>query len=182
MINLVGNHIYLAALEKVHCRQLWNDIEYDFTNLTEPLNIGHSIDKADDWFLDIQNNQGKTHIRLGIFLKSNKVIGDIALQDINWRNRSCTLGFGIAKLENRSKGYGTEAIGIILDYAFTNIGLERISANTLEQNIGAQNILCGNGFVLEGNERQSEYFAGKRWDRFNYSILRDEYLEKHMKK
>lgn len=142
--------------------------------MTEPLNIGHSISKADAWFDDIQREQGNKHIRLGIFLNNNIVIGDIALQDIDWKNRSCSIGLGISKKEYRSKGYGTEAVKIIIDYGFNNLGIERITANTLEQNEGAQRSLEKCGFILEGRERKAVYFAGNRWDRLNYAILREE--------
>jgi len=164
-------------LEKEHCRQLFENFEYDKDNITEPLNIGYSIMKSDDWFEDIQNKQGKTNIRLGIFLLDNTVIGDVALQDIDWKNRSCSLGMGFARIEHRNKGYGGEAISLMLEYGFDNIGLERISAITLEQNISAQKSLEKAGFICEGRERKSVYFAGKRFDRLCYAILVDEYHE-----
>ena len=49
-MKLEGNRIYLAVLEKDDCRKIWDDFEYDFQSITEPLNIGHSITKADNWF------------------------------------------------------------------------------------------------------------------------------------
>ncbi len=178
MIKLEGKNIYLAALERENCARLWKDYEYDGEAMTEIMNIGNSVEKADEWFEDIQKKQGKVHIRLGIFLTDGTVIGDVALQDIDWKNRSCTVGLGIARLSNRSKGYGSEAVSLLVEYGFNNIGLERISAQTLEQNIGAQKSLTKCEFIKEGIEREAVYFAGKRWDRLNYAILRDEYSKK----
>lgn len=175
MQKLCSNNIYLATLEKEHCRRIWDDFEYDFEAITEPLNIGHSSSKADLWFDEIQRDQGNKHIRLGIFLLDGTVIGDVALQDVDWKNRSCSIGLGISKMEYRSKGYGTEAVRIIIQYGFNNLGLERITANTLEQNIGAQRSLEKIGFIIEGRERKAVYFAGRKWDRLNYSLLREEY-------
>ncbi|WP_202710337.1 GNAT family N-acetyltransferase [Sporosalibacterium faouarense] len=176
MVKLVGKKIYLSVLEKEHCKKLWEDFEYDFESKTEPLNIGHSISKSESWFEEIQNDQGKKHVRLGIFIKEDdSVIGDIALQDIDWKNRSCSIGLGFSKKRYRCKGYGTEAVNIIMEYGFNNLGIERITANTLEQNIAAQKSLDKNGFVLEGRERKAVYFAGQKWDKLNYSILREEF-------
>lgn len=175
MLRLCGERIYLSVLEKEHCKSLWDDFEYDYETMTEPLNIGHDNSKAYEWFEEIQKYQGNKHIRLGIFLNDGTVIGDIALQDISWKERSCSLGIGISKIKYRSKGYGTEAGKLLLEYGFNNVGLERISANTLEQNIGAQQSLKNLGFILEGKERKAVYFAGKKWDRLNYGILREEY-------
>ncbi len=99
----------------------------------------------------------------------------VALQNLDWKNRSCSIGLGISKLEYRGKGFGTEAVKIIIQYGFDNLGLERITASTLEQNIGAQRSLEKIGFVIEGRERKAVYFAGRKWDRLNYSLLREEY-------
>jgi len=175
MLEINGNRIYLAVLEREHCKKLWDDFEYDFDSLTEPLNIGHSSVKADKWFDEIQDVQGEKHIRLGMFLLDGTVIGDVALQDIDWKNRSCSIGIGLSKKEYRSKGYGAEAVKAIIDYGFSNVGLERITASTLEQNIGAQRSLEKCGFILEGKERKAVYFAGKKWDRLNYAILSEEF-------
>ncbi len=176
MVKIEGRKIYLSVLEKEHCKKLWEDFEYDFETKTEPLNIGHSISKSESWFEEIQKDQGEKHIRLGIFInEDDSVIGDVALQDIDWKNRSCSIGLGIAKKKLRGKGYGTEAVKIMIDYGFNNLGLERITANTLEQNKAAQGSLEKSGFVLEGRARKAVYFAGQKWDKLNYSILREEF-------
>jgi RimJ/RimL family protein N-acetyltransferase len=175
MVKLHGERIYLGTLEKEHCKILWDEFEYDFTNKTEQLNIGQSIEKADEWFEQIKKEQGNTHIRLGIFLNNGKIIGDIALQDIDKKNRSCSIGLGLSKLEYRNKGYGKEAVRLILEYGFNNYGLERITANTLETNIPAQRSLEKLGFKLEGKERKAIYFAGEKYDRYVYGLLIEEY-------
>ena len=125
-MRIQGDNIYLKMLERKDCKTLWNDYEYDFKNPTEEFNIGHSDEKSEKWFDEIQNLQGNTNVRLGIFLANDIVIGDIALQDIDRINRNCSIGIGIAKIVNRSKGYGGEAVRLMLDYGFTYLGMERI--------------------------------------------------------
>jgi RimJ/RimL family protein N-acetyltransferase len=175
MVKLQGKNIYLGTLEREHCKILWDEFEYDFENVTEQLNIGHSIEKAEEWFEQIKKEQGNSHIRLGIFLNNGKIIGDIALQDIDTKNRSCTIGMGIAKLEYRNKGYGKEAAKLLLEYGFNNYGLERIKASTLEINIPAQKSLEKLGFKLEGKERKAVYFGGKKYNKYIYGLLIEEY-------
>lgn len=175
-MKLEGQHIYLAMLERKDCKTLWNDFEYDFNCPAEEFNIGHSNEKADGWFDEIQKLQGNQNVRLGIFLNDGTVIGDVALQDIDRVNRKCTVGMGIAKIANRSKGYGREAITLMLYYGFRFLGMERISANTLEINIGAQKALERCGFILEGRERKAVYLNGHQYDRLCYSILKEEYM------
>ena len=175
MLKLQGRDIYLATLEREHCKQLWNDYEYDWANPTEPPNLGHSAEGADAWFDEIHKAQGQRHLRLGIFLNDSAVIGDVALQDIDRANRCCTVGMGIARLANRGKGYGQQALALILDYGFRFLGLERVSASTLAPNTGARRSLEKAGFVLEGTERAAVYLDGRKVDRLNYALLRDEW-------
>ena len=175
MLKLQGKNVYLAVLERKDCKVLYEDFEYDFDNPSEMLHIGHSVEKSNEWFDEIQKLQGRENIRLGIFLNNGTVIGDIALQGIDDKNRSCSIGMGMAKIENRNKGYGKEAIRLILEYGFKNLGMERITASTLEINISAQKSLEKSGFKLEGRERKAVYFGGKRHDRLIYGILAGEY-------
>jgi len=82
---------------------------------------------------------------------------------------------GITKISYRSKGYGQQAIRLILKHGFEFLGLERITANTLESNLGALKSLAKTGFILEGVERQAVYLNGKKYNRLNYAILKAEY-------
>jgi len=176
MLKLKGEKIYLAALERADCKKLYEDIEYDFNNPTEYIVIGQSIENADAWYEEIQKLlKDNVNIRLGIFLNSGEVIGDVALQSVNEKDRSCSIGIGIAKIENRSKGYGTEAIKLILNFAFSNLGFERIEAETWEINPACQKALEKLGFVLEGRARKAVYFGGKRFDMFKYGLLIEEW-------
>jgi len=175
MITLQGEKIYLATLEREHCKKVWEDTEYDFEQLTEPFIVGRSSANADRWFDEIQELQGNTHIRLGIFLPDGTVIGDVALQNIDWKNRSCGVGVGLTKLEYYGKGYATDAVKTMLRYGFGHLGFERISSSTQENNTGAQRLHEKCGFTLEGRERKARYFAGKRHDRLIYGLLAEEF-------
>jgi len=177
MVKLQGEKVILATLEREDCKKVWQDTEYDFEHLTEPFILGRSSANADAWFEEVQKAQGTAHIRLGIFLPDGTVIGDIALQDIDWQNRCCSLGYGLTKLEYRRKGYATDAVKTMLRYGFCHLGFERISSSTQENNIGSQRVLEKCGFTLEGRERKARYFAGKRYDRFIYGLLVEDYME-----
>ena len=178
MLKLQGRDIYLAALEREDCRKLWSDFEYDFDCPAEAFNIGASIEKADAWFDEIQKLQFNTHVRLGVFLNNGTVIGDVALQDIDRANRGCTIGMGFAKLEHRGRGYGRQAVGLMLSYGFGFLGLERVAADTLDINMKARRSLAACGFTLEGRARRAVYLNGQYHDRLYYAILKEEYFSK----
>jgi len=176
MIKLQGKDLYLAALERKDCKKIFEDNEYDFDKPFETTLFGGSVENSDEWFDEIQRLlKSDVNIRLGIFLNDGTVIGDVALQDIDRVNRSCSVGIGMTKAENCKKGYGTQALRLILEYGFYNQGIERITARTMELNVPAQKMLEKLGFVFEGRERKATYFCGNKYDNLNYSLLVDEY-------
>ena len=173
-MKLHGKDIYLDTLEREHCRTIWANTEFDLSAPYESLNVGLSVENADTWFDETQQKQGKTDLRLGIFLEGEP-IGDVALQGIDWTNRSCSVGMGFAKLEHRQRGYGRQALALILEHGFCRMGLERITADTLQGNLPAQKSLEGAGFCLEGCQRMAVYLNGQKLDRLNYAMLKHEY-------
>ena len=58
-----------------------------------------------------------------IKLENDEMIGTVGLEHINQINKSATLGIMIGEKENRGKGYGEEAINLLLDYGFNYLNL-----------------------------------------------------------
>ena len=77
----------------------------------------------------------------------------------------------------RGKGYGTEAIMIMVDYLFLSRELMRVQATPDVSNIASQRALEKAGFTKEGIIRKSAFNRGKWCDDCLYSILREEWKE-----
>ena len=77
----------------------------------------------------------------------------------------------------RGKGYGTEAIMIMVDYLFLSRELMRVQAMPDVSNIASQRVLEKAGFTKEGIIRKSGFNRGKWCDDCLYSILREEWKE-----
>jgi RimJ/RimL family protein N-acetyltransferase len=86
------------------------------------------------------------------------------------------IGYAMLPSE-RNKGYGTEAIAIIVDYLFLSKQLERIQATTDVTNQSSQRVLEKNEFKKEGTIRKAEFIRGQWRDEYLYSILREEWKE-----
>ena len=85
---------------------------------------------------------------------------------------------GYALLPNeRGKGYGSEAIRIMVDYLFLSKNIVRIQAETHPQNIASQRVLAKAGFKKEGIVRQSFFSRGVWRDTALFSVLREEWKE-----
>ena len=86
------------------------------------------------------------------------------------------LGYALVPSE-RGKGYGTEAVKIIVDYLFLSKSIVRIQVQTDEENKASQRILEKSGFKKEGTIRKSFFLKGEYRDQALYSILRSEWNE-----
>jgi len=84
------------------------------------------------------------------------------------------IGYAIIPSE-RGKGYGTEAVKIVIDYIFLSKNIVRITAKTHPDNIASQKVLKKAGFKKEGILRKEMFFRGKWNDSALYSILREEW-------
>jgi ribosomal-protein-alanine N-acetyltransferase len=77
--------------------------------------------------------------------------------------------------EERSKGYCTEAVQLILDYLFLSKNVERIQASTHLENKASQRVLENTGFKREGIMRKALFSRGHWQDGALFSILREEW-------
>ena len=100
-------------------------------------------------------------------------IGVIALNSIDWVNRMAEVELLIGEKRYWSKGYGTEAIKLIAQYAFNRLGLHKLWAGVYAENIAIQKTLTKAGFMPEAILK-NELFLNSRWqDRVYFSILKE---------
>jgi RimJ/RimL family protein N-acetyltransferase len=80
-------------------------------------------------------------------------------------------------LGERGKGYGTEAVQIMVDHLFLTKDIVRIQAVTNVENVPSQRVLEKAGFVREGTLRRVSHTEQERGDAYIYSIIREEWKE-----
>lgn len=105
-------------------------------------------------------------------------IGNIALDNIDYINRSAALTIIVGDKAAWGKGYGREAARLICDHGFTTLNLRRISAGTFEDNAGFRRIAQYLGMVEEGRRRQEAFKLGRYVDVVEYGLLREEFLHR----
>jgi RimJ/RimL family protein N-acetyltransferase len=108
---------------------------------------------------------------------TNAIIGDICLSDIDKINRSAMLGIGIGKDENRDKGFGKEAMILMLKHAFIDLNLESVNLGTYEYNKRAIHLYEKIGFKKVGRHRNAKIVGNKFFDDIIMDILSSEYFE-----
>lgn len=111
-------------------------------------------------------------------LENDEFIGDIMLMYVNHFHRDCYVGIGIGNRAYWGKGYGSDAMNVILRFAFMELNLHRVSLDTLGKNTRAIRSYEKCGFVIEGQRRRAEQ-RGTRDDIVAMGVLRSEWLEKN---
>ena len=86
------------------------------------------------------------------------------------------IGYSLVPSE-RGKGYGTDAVGIMVDFLFLSKSIERVQACTDARNVASQRVLEKSGFKREGTMRKYLFIRGEWRDAYLYSILREEWRE-----
>jgi RimJ/RimL family protein N-acetyltransferase len=108
-------------------------------------------------------------------LEDNRLIGSVGLGGIDWVARNCWVGIGIGEREYWGKGYGSDAMDLILRFAFASLNLKRVSLDVFEYNRRAFLSYCKCGFKEEGRLRQWMQRGGERFDLIFMGILREEW-------
>ncbi len=112
-------------------------------------------------------------------LEDDRLLGDITLSVINWGSREAFTGIAIGAREFWGKGYGTDAMQVLLRYGFIELNLRRVSLTVFEFNQRARRSYEKVGFRPEGCQRQFIQREGRRWDIIYMGILREEWMEDH---
>ncbi len=110
-----------------------------------------------------------------------KLIGNIGIVHLDWANRNGDIGILIGEKGCWSKGYGTEAITLLLGYMFDELNLERISLFCDIENLRAQRCYEKCGFSKEGVLRHHRLQGGKYRDDVTMSILKQEWIDRKAK-
>jgi RimJ/RimL family protein N-acetyltransferase len=105
----------------------------------------------------------------------DRLIGTAAVQRIEWANGNAFLRLGIGAAEDRGKGYGTQALRMLLRFAFAELNLFRVSAMVPEYNETAIALLEKFGFMQEVCRRKALERDGRRWDLYVFGLLKDEW-------
>ena len=102
-------------------------------------------------------------------------VGNTGLHGIDHRNRTAVFGILIGEADRRGKGYGTETTRLMLDYAFTALGLHSVMLTCFEFNLAGQRAYRKAGFKEFGRRRECRWMGGRLWDEIYMDCLASEF-------
>ena len=121
------------------------------------------------------NNSKEEYAMVIVTKDEDKMIGTVSIEQINFINRTGTLGIFIGDKDYRDRGYGTEAIKLILEYAFQYINLNNVMLTVMSYNDRAKRCYEKCGFKEFGRRHQSVYMDGKYYDTIYMEVLKENF-------
>ena len=180
---IIGNRIRFRGVER-------SDLPTFVKWLNEPevkqgVMIHHPFSQAEEenWYEEMIKLPIDQHV-MGIEARETdtedgeeqwKLIGSLAFNEIDWRNRAAEFGIMIGDKNYWNRGYGTEAVRLLVNHGFTTLNLNRIFLRVFENNPRAIRAYEKAGFVHEGRLRQAEFRDGKYIDVLMMGVLKDEF-------
>ena len=175
---LTGKLVRLKALEiEKHAAALerWvQDSEYSRLLNIEPAALWPAK-QMQEWF---EKEFKADTIFFGIHsLEDDRLIGDTTLGGFDWTAGNAWVGIGLGERGYWGKGYGTDAMRLVLRFAFRELNLNRVSLDVFEYNPRGIRSYENAGFKHEGRGRSWLMRDGRRWDMVYMGILRSEWKE-----
>lgn len=177
---LVGERVYLSPMNLEDSEKFtkWMN-DFNVTDYTGR-SCGLTTLEGEKAWLNSALNSGEPLFSI-IKLENDELIGNTGLMKIDNIRKTATLGIMIGEDENRSKGYGTEAIRLLLDYGFNYLNLNNIMLEVFSFNERAIKSYKKAGFKEIGRRREAYYLNGKYYDEVYMDILAKEFTESYIK-
>ena len=107
----------------------------------------------------------------------DRLIGKAVVEWIDWTNGNGFIRLGIGAAEDRRKGYGSQALRLLLRYSFGELNLYRVTAVVPAYNEGAIRLFQNFGFMEEIRRRKALNRDGEFWDLLSFGLLNSEWRE-----
>lgn len=109
-------------------------------------------------------------------IEKNEFIGGCSINSVDWKNSVATIGIFIGCKEYRGRGYGTDAMRVLMDFIFMQMNINKIRLIVYSFNDAAIKCYEKCNFKIEGVLRQEIYKDGEYHDKISMGLLKGEYL------
>lgn len=176
IVNIIGDLVALGPMRRdlVPLYQRWINDFGTVRNLGIPP-TPMTLDAETTWYDGLQRGNDR-EIAFTIYERATwRPIGSMALHGVDYRNRTAEFGIMIGEVDARGRGFGTEATRLMLDYAFTALGLNNVLLSVFAYNAAGLKAYEKAGFREMGRRRESILMAGKLWDVIYMECLASEF-------
>ena len=131
---------------------------------------------------ELLNSIKKEKIFAVRLLENDELLGNAGFKSVGEIHRTAEMGIMLGNPKYQRKGYGMEAINLLLDYGFSFLNLRNISLNVFEYNEVAYNLYKKAGFKEAGRLRKAVEILGKTYDVIIMDMLKEEFQSVYIKR
>ena len=172
MITLKGKNIYLRALEPedlefIHAVENDESI-WGISNTQTPYSkflIKQYLENAHKDIFEVKQ------LRLVISSYDEVPLGMIDLFDFDFKNSRAGVGVLVKEPNDRLKGYGREALKLLIDYSFTHLGLHQLYCNISEENETSIKLFTNQGFKKIGLKKDWKSVNGSYKNEYLFQLI-----------
>lgn len=161
MKTLIGDSVCLRALEPEDLEfvlAIENDESiWNLSNTQSPFSrfvIKQYLENAHKDIYEVKQ------LRLVIADKKGDALGLIDLFDFDFKNKRAGVGIVIKEDSNRGKGFGSEALSLLINYSFTHLGLHQLYCNISDDNQQSMQLFKKQGFISIGLKKDWNFING----------------------
>lgn len=168
---LTGDAVALTALRHEDRDRLFEWINSpELVRLSAPFRPVHAP-AHEDWFAALARDRSR--VAFAIRRRADgRLIGVVQLIDIDPVHRNAEMIVRIGEVAAQNQGHGTESIRLLLDHAWRDLNLHRVTARAFASNGRAIAAYGKAGFVIEGRLREAAYIDGAWVDLVIIAALR----------
>jgi len=169
-----GERVYLSPYspEDIELYTKWMN-DSAVTDGLGDTNVQFNLINEKEWIDDILKKAEPAFAIVSA--ETDKAIGGIGLFEIKPVHRSASVGILIGDYENRGKGFGTEAMKLIVGYGFDVLNLRNIMLRVYDFNEIAYKSYLKVGFKEMGRQRGAHYLNNKYHDIIHMDITREDW-------
>jgi RimJ/RimL family protein N-acetyltransferase len=134
----------------------------------------YTLEDEEKWFAS--NTSLKDTYNFSIeTLEGAEYLGGCGLNSVDWKNSKVEVGIFIGNKDYLGRGYGTDAMKVLIAFIFNEMNIRKINLNVYSFNERAIKSYKKCGFVVEGVMRQEIFKNGAYHDELKMGLLRDEW-------
>jgi RimJ/RimL family protein N-acetyltransferase len=173
-----GERVYLRSYDKKDIPSILKFINDPEVNRNLAPGIPYPMDTlAEEKWIE-QQSANREKKSFAILLKqTDEYMGGCGINDIDWKNRFATLGIFLGK-PFWNQGYGTEAFGILINFIFSEMNMNKVKLFVYSFNQRAIRSYEKCGFRVEGVLRQEIFRDGQYFDQIAMGLLFSEWKER----
>lgn len=174
-----GKKIRLRGIKKDDWEEWLDDLEDSNANrlLSWGLELPKSPEIAKSIFSEWADFKDTSkRILFSIETLNGELVGGINIHSQDMKNGTFSFGIRINR-KHRGKGYGAEALRILLRYGFYELRYQKCNSGCVHINEGSIKLHKSVGFIEEGRQRRTIYMNGQYYDHILFGLTREEFEE-----